>query len=88
MRGTQGNAVRIDSFALLQALNDFIANRSGNAGVVDGDENGRVLFIAADSEGFGPEVLQHALGFFLARSVAAQTDWIARSDVDPGDTDR
>src|SRR5437762_10946962 len=60
MGRTDCDTGRIDMPFVMEPLDDLIADGGRDAAVLDGDENGGRVGVAADSEGFGPKVLGDA----------------------------
>ena len=85
MRRTEGDAFGINVLAFLQAARDFVANRGRNASVIHGDEDGGSILVAAEGEGFGPDLLGDTFRFFFSDGISAQANWVMGGDIDTGD---
>jgi hypothetical protein len=86
VRRGDGEALRVEPSLPLQALRHILSNGLGNAEVVGGDDDDRIL-AAANRECLGEDMLAHALGLGAAKPEAVQPNRVRGRHVHGGDAD-
>jgi hypothetical protein len=84
VRRGNGQALGLQLGRVLQTAADLLRHRVGNAEIIGGDQDGRI--IVPDSQRLGPDFLCDAVRLSAPESETAQTHGIVRRDVDLGDT--